>query len=72
MMHQWKADIICLQETKMKFVNQAIIQSLWNCCSVGWVELVSNGASGGILILWNRRVVELLDHFVGVPGGVSF
>ena len=28
--------------------------------------LGSNGASGGILLMWNRRVVEKIDEAVGL------
>lgn len=30
-----------------------------------WVDLVSNGASRGILIMWDKRVVESVKHYVG-------
>lgn len=30
-----------------------------------WVELVLDGASGGVIVIWDRRTVELINHFVG-------
>ncbi|KAG6652146.1 hypothetical protein CIPAW_06G163500 [Carya illinoinensis] len=65
MLRQWKAEIICFQETKLKVVSQSVVHSLWSCNYVGWVELFSNGALGGILVMWNRRAVEVVDHYVG-------
>jgi hypothetical protein len=32
---------------------------------VDWYCLDSRGASGGILIVWDRRVVEKIDEWVG-------
>jgi exonuclease III len=58
----WKADIICLQETKMEAIDKRIIKSLWGCPHVDRISLGSNGASGGILLMWDRRVVEKVDE----------
>ncbi|KAG6647996.1 hypothetical protein CIPAW_07G117200 [Carya illinoinensis] len=65
LLQEWRADIICLQETKLKFVSRRIVQSVWNCTYADWVYLASNGASGGILRMWDRRVVEQMEDFVG-------
>ncbi|KAG2701660.1 hypothetical protein I3760_06G055400 [Carya illinoinensis] len=65
LIRKWRADVICFQETKLKFVSQTIVNSLCRFQYVGWVELVSKGASGGIIVMWDRRVVEMLDHYVG-------
>ena len=51
MMKDWNADIICLQETKIKLITAQIIRSLWRCHYVDWVFLGSIGASGGILLM---------------------
>lgn len=58
LLREWKADIVHLQETKLRFITRKIVQSLWSCTYVDWAYFVSNGASGGILIMWDRRVVE--------------
>jgi len=65
LIRQWKADIICLQETKLEFISNSLVRSLWGCHFVDWCYLASCGASGGILILWDRRIVEKLDEYVG-------
>ena len=61
----WKLDIICLQETKMEFIDRNFITSIWGCPFVRWVFLASRGASGGILIMWDSRVVESIEECVG-------
>jgi exonuclease III len=45
----WKADIICLQETKLTDIDHKVIQSLWGSKYVDWTFLGSNGAAGGLL-----------------------
>ena len=57
----WQADVICLQETKMEFIMRGFIKSLWGCQHVDWVNLSSLGASGGILVMWDRMVVKKLE-----------
>lgn len=42
----------------------SIVNGLYNFQWMGWVELVSDGASRDILVLWDRRV-ELVEHYVG-------
>ncbi|KAG6636557.1 hypothetical protein CIPAW_11G119300 [Carya illinoinensis] len=65
LLRQWKVDIICLQETKLKQITRRTIQSIWGCQYVGWAYLPSDGALGGILVMWDKRVVENIDKFVG-------
>ena len=47
----WKADVVCLQETKLGEVDRSIIKSIWGCPHLDWLSLGSNGASGGILLI---------------------
>jgi endonuclease/exonuclease/phosphatase family metal-dependent hydrolase len=65
LLRQWKADIICLQETKLDFVSNSLVRSLWGCHFVDWCYLASRGASGSILIMWDRRIVEKIEVYVG-------
>lgn len=65
LLHSWKVDIVFLQEMKMGFINRSIILILWVCSHVGWVFLPSSGGLGGILLMWDNRVVELLEECIG-------
>ena len=65
LIRMWKADIICLQETKMVVINCRVIQSLWGNQHVDWISLGSNGAAGGIFFMWDKRVVEKVDEVAG-------
>ena len=61
----WKADIMSLQETKLGLISSRTLRSLWGCHYVDRLFLGSNGASGGILLMWDRRVVEKIEDAVG-------
>lgn len=37
------------------------MRSLWCCHHAGWCYLPSSGASGGILLIWDKRVVEKIE-----------
>jgi hypothetical protein len=65
LLRQWKADIICLQETKLDLISNSIVKSLWGCQFADWCFLPSSGASSGILLMWDRRVVEKFEVLVG-------
>jgi hypothetical protein len=66
MLKLWRPDIICLQETKLELISNAIVRSLWRCHHVDWMFLGSNGASGGILLMWDKRLVEKIEDAVGI------
>jgi hypothetical protein len=60
----WGADVICLQETKLDLITRGIVRSLWGIHHVDWSYLGSEGASGGILLMWDHRVLEKVDEAV--------
>lgn len=60
----WKVNIVCLQETKLHFIDKCIIHSLWECSFLGWAYLVSMGVSGGVILMWNTRVVESVEECI--------
>ena len=55
-----KADVVCIQETRWKDCSKRIIRSLASSRFVDWTASCSEGASGGIVILWYTRVVQLV------------
>jgi len=65
LIRQWKSDIICLQETKLEIISNNIVRSMWVCEFVDWCYLASCGASCGILLMWDMRLVEKIEEYVG-------
>ena len=64
-LRSWRAKIVFLQETKLEWVTRGLVRSIWSCPYVDWLYLGSEGASGGILLMWDRRVVEKIKEAVG-------
>uniref|UniRef100_A0A2N9GDY5 Endonuclease/exonuclease/phosphatase domain-containing protein n=1 Tax=Fagus sylvatica TaxID=28930 RepID=A0A2N9GDY5_FAGSY len=54
-----------IEETKLESVDRRIIRRLWGNPYVDWEVLEAVGTSGGVLMLWDKRVVEQIDSFVG-------
>ena len=65
LIRKWKANIVCLQETKLELINKGVICSLWGGQHVDWLYLCSMGASGGVLLMWDNRVVDKVEEAVG-------
>ncbi len=64
-LRNWKVDVVCLQETKLDKVDWRVIQSIWGNRFVGWEVLNAVNIAGGILLLWDKRVLERTDSKVG-------
>ena len=56
-----RVDVVCLQETKFKEVSSGFIKSLGVGRFLDWAALRAEGASGGIVIFWDSRVLKLLS-----------
>lgn len=54
--------MIYLQETKMEVMSRSLVKSLWGCHYVDWAYLGSVGAAEGILVMWDKRVVEKVEE----------
>ncbi|XP_023904183.1 uncharacterized protein LOC112015948 [Quercus suber] len=65
MVRRWGPDVICLQETKIELITRAVIRNLWRGQHVDWSYLGSCGASGGVLLMWDTRVVNKVEEVVG-------
>ena len=62
---QWKCDVVCLQETKIASMNRQLVCSLWSCPYVDWTVLEVDQTTGGILIMWDKRVLDKMEVMVG-------
>ena len=62
---EWKCDVICLQETKLDGMDSPMVCSLWSCLYVDWAVLDANQMARGVLIMWDRRVLETLEVLMG-------
>jgi hypothetical protein len=65
MLKEWNADVTCFQKTKMELIMAQVVRSLWRCQFVDWLFLGSSGASGGIILMWDKRVMEKFEDAIG-------
>ena len=75
LLRDWKCDVICLQETKLAGLDRQLVGSLWSCPFLDWVALDAIQMVGGVLLMWDRRVVERSECLVGsfsVSSGVGW
>jgi len=54
-----------LQENKLEWITREIVRGIWSCPYIDWLYLGSEGASGGIVLMWDQRVVEKVEVAVG-------
>ncbi|RVX00292.1 hypothetical protein CK203_024581 [Vitis vinifera] len=65
MVRKYKPDLVCFQETKMKEMFDRIVRSLGIGRNLGWVSLDARGSAGGVLVMWDKKVLEGLEAKVG-------
>ena len=57
--------IFCLQETKIQTLSKGLVRSLGSGRWLDWVALDAYGSTGGLLICWDKRSLEVLEMKVG-------
>ncbi|XP_058785271.1 uncharacterized protein LOC131660131 [Vicia villosa] len=60
------ADIFLIQETKFNSISVGTASSFWRSKSVDFSFLLSVGASGGLISLWNTYTIQVSSSFGGV------
>lgn len=61
-----RADIGLLQETKLSFVSDSLVKEILGASiRDNWLYKEAMGASGGILVMWNKAVFNKKDQWVG-------
>jgi hypothetical protein len=81
-LRSWKCDAVCLQETKLEVVDLQLVRSLWGSPYVDWDFLPAIGSAGGVLMIWDTRVLEKINsmvktfsvscHWKGVADGLEW
>ncbi|RVX07132.1 hypothetical protein CK203_053516 [Vitis vinifera] len=61
-----KVDLVCLQETKIQEMSMGIVRSLGVGRFLDWGAVDSRGAAGGIMVIWDNRMLELVDMQKGL------
>ena len=61
-----RVDLVCLQETKIQEMTAAVARSLGVGRLSDWRALNAEGAAGGVLMFWDKRIMELVDSEIGL------
>ena len=60
-----RVDLVCLQETKVQQMNNVTARSLGVGRFLNWRALNAEGSARGILLLWDKRRISLVDSVAG-------
>ena len=60
-----RADLVCLQETKIQEVTPAVARSLGVGRLSEWRAVEAEGSAGGIMVYWDTRKLELVETEIG-------
>ncbi|XP_026429123.1 uncharacterized protein LOC113325110 [Papaver somniferum] len=58
---KWRPDVVLLQETKLEVITDQLRREIWSSQDIGCHYLPSQGASGGMCILWDNSKLEVFD-----------
>lgn len=61
-----RVDVCMLQETKLPSFSLKIAGEFWGLKEVEWSHLDSVEASGGLVMLWRKNSMDLIQSFKGV------
>ena len=65
MIRSQRADLVCIQETKIQTMTEGVLRSLGSGRFLDWGAMGAQGSAGGILVCWDKRSLELLEMEVG-------
>ncbi|WJZ85876.1 hypothetical protein VitviT2T_005388 [Vitis vinifera] len=58
-------DVVMIQETKKENCDRRFVGSVWTVRNKDWVALPASGASGGILIIWDSKILSREEVVIG-------
>ncbi|RVW91468.1 Transposon TX1 uncharacterized 149 kDa protein [Vitis vinifera] len=58
-------DVVMIQETKKENCDRRFVGSVWTIRNKDWVALPASGASGGILIIWDSKILSREEVVIG-------
>ena len=61
-----KLDLVWIQETKIQDMSLGVVRSLGIGKFIEWGAVNARGASGGIVVFWDSKVLELVSMEVAV------
>ncbi|XP_016195736.1 uncharacterized protein LOC107636760 [Arachis ipaensis] len=62
---KYRLNMLGLIETKRHVVTKFDVARIWGCDSAGWEYVESDGASGGLLIIWDETIFKMSNFYKG-------
>lgn len=62
---KWKPHLVCFQETKVEKVDKEFVDGVGGNTWTDWDFLGAMGSTGGVLVMWDRRVFLKVDSVAG-------
>lgn len=62
---RWKVSIFSLQETKVQEIDRRMALNMWGRRSFSFIHKPASRRSRGILVAWDTKLMEVLDHCIG-------
>jgi len=59
LVHEKNPFVLCIQESKMSFVDDFLIKSIWGLTPCGYSYQPSVGASGGLITVWDSSLIDV-------------
>uniref|UniRef100_A0A2N9EBT0 Reverse transcriptase domain-containing protein n=1 Tax=Fagus sylvatica TaxID=28930 RepID=A0A2N9EBT0_FAGSY len=56
---------VVYEETKLSAIDLGVVQSLWSNPYVDWMALNAVNTAGGVLLMWDKRMLDMMDSVVG-------
>ena len=64
-LRRYRADVVCLQETKIQEMSIELVRSLGVGRHLNWRVMNAEGSAGGILVFWDNSCISMVDSVVG-------
>ena len=61
-----RVNLVCLQETKTQNMTAAVARSVGVGRNYDWRALNAEGSAGGILLFWDKKIMELVDSEISL------
>ena len=61
-----RANLVCFQDTKIQKMTTVVARSLGVGRNYDWRALDAEGTAGGILLFWDKKIMELVDSEIGL------
>lgn len=65
MVKRWKVSVFSLQGTKVQAADRRMVVDMWGRRSFDFIHKLVVGRFDEILVAWDEKVMEVIDHRVG-------